>query len=265
MRIALIDADYISYIVCYNKKDEEEKDVFKVLQQTDSYIYNLLKEVKATYYIGALTIGKCFRYVLNLDYKANRKDFMPMKYSKVVKEYMKDNWGFISHSDLEADDIVNICNKIDFSPWVEEKYPDKIREAKSFIISPDKDILSLEGKNYNPNKKEWINISSEEAKYKFWTSMIVGDASDNIKGIPGIGVKGAEKIMYDSVFPAARIIKYYIEHFGEELGINEYTKNYNCLKIKDNWHSFKVPNPIRFDIDKSESKEKSNTKEEVKE
>ena len=263
MRVALLDADYIPFITCYNKKDEVEKDIHKILKQTDSYITNLLKEVDATHYIGALTIGKCFRYSLNLDYKANRKDFIPMKYSKAVKEYLKDKWGFISHPDLEADDIVNICNK---STWFIGE--DSI-EAKSFIISPDKDLLYLEGVNYNPNRKEWITVDSIVADYRFWISMIIGDTADNIKGIPGIGIKGSEKILNEDKDYTGdyrdRVFNAYLKYLGQDLGIDEFYKNYKCLKIVDNWESFKVPDPVRFEIDKSESKKENNTKEEVKE
>jgi DNA polymerase-1 len=39
------------------------------------------------------------------------------------------------------------------------------------------------------------NVSLEEADRFFWTQLLVGDTTDNIKGVPGIGPKKAEALL----------------------------------------------------------------------
>jgi 5'-3' exonuclease len=38
-------------------------------------------------------------------------------------------------------------------------------------------------------------VSPEEADHWFWTQCLTGDPVDGYKGVPGIGAKGAEKIL----------------------------------------------------------------------
>lgn len=259
MRVALIDADHISYVVCHNKKGEEEKNLNEILDLTDKYITNLLTLTEATHYIGALTIGKCFRYSVYPEYKANRKNLVPMNYSLVVKEYLKSKWKFISYPELEADDIINICKNSLLKSILDKSFKDIIilgetiieMPIDSFIISPDKDMLNLEGKHYSPMVNKWIDVSRHQAQYTFWEDMIVGQPGDNIKGIPGKGKAFATKLFsnvgtYGSGFIDLTICEY-IDYFGEEKGIDEFHKVYKCLKIKDNWPNFEIPEPIRFE------------------
>lgn len=238
MRIALIDADFIPYICCHVKEKEHElypagKPFWQICNDIDSYIVNLLNEVSANHYIGAITKGKCFRYDIYPEYKANRKDKTPMPFIKLAKDYMMEQWKFISYPDLEADDIVNI---------IKSYYGNEL----SFIISPDKDLLALEGVNYNPNKKEWKTVEKPEALHKFWTSVITGDTADNIKGIPGKGPAYVKKISEKEPLFAYNVLCEYINHFGEHIGIEEFYKNYKCLKILEKYEGFDVPEPIEF-------------------
>ena len=104
---------------------------------------------------------------------------------------------------------------------------------KSFIVSPDKDLLGLEGTHYNPKRNEWITNESWVADVNFWKSMVTGDTVDNIKGIPGKGEKYADKVIVglDNDFKKY-VLEEYVNFFGEYKGIEEFYKNYKCLKIK---------------------------------
>ncbi len=238
MRCAVIDADFIPYIFCHVKKEELElysagKPFWKICSDIDEYIKSLLIEVNASHYIGAVTTSKCFRYKIYPEYKANRSKLQQMPFIKLAKAYMQEQWKFISHPDLEADDIVNIAKN---------HYGDDI----SFIVSPDKDLLSLEGENYNPNKKEWTNISEEKANESLWKSLIVGDNADFIKGLIGKGEAFFNKRFEDKVPTGGAICDEYIAQLGETKGIEEFYKNYKCLKIVDSYEGFEVPKPIEF-------------------
>jgi len=226
---ALIDGDYMLYVTCHNKAGEDIKDFSQMKDNFESYLENILANSEADGYIGFLT-GKNFRKEINPEYKSNRKGEKPLYFSE-LKEYVLNKFNLIEP--LEADDCVNICkNKI----------------KGSFIVSNDKDLLNLEGRHYNPQKQEWKETTKEEAERYFWTSMIAGDTTDNIKGIPGKGPKFAENVFekypIDFKFPIPLwlIVKWeYINHFGEYKGIQEFYKNYMCLKILDDYEGFKIP------------------------
>ena len=66
--------------------------------------------------------------------------------------------------------------------------------------------------------------------------MIIGDSSDNIKGIPGKGKAFVNKLFEEQTNNLRDLVfKTYLEHFGEYLGIQEFYKNYMCLKILDDY------------------------------
>lgn len=245
-RCALIDADYLMYLVCHNKKDSDHiKTLDECKQQVDECITAILLSTKATHYICALTMGRGFRYSIFPEYKANRKKLEKPLYFTEVRDYIIEKYKAISHSGLEADDIVNIIKTNNDCLIL-----DGLSFDIYFIVSNDKDLLMLEGIHYNPGKDKWIDTSREQAEIYFWTSMITGDSSDGIKGIPGKGVKWAEKLFNNSDnFDRSRsslVLEAYVDYFGEELGIEEFYKNYKCLKIVNSWEGFTIPEPNEF-------------------
>ena len=223
-RIALIDADFIPYYVCHNKKNEQGIVVAKTLEEceklADELISTILAMTKATHYMMCFTIGKCFRYHINPYYKSNRKH-EPISHLKEIKQYLIDEYEGIGDSYYEADDIVATLKKR--------------LGNEAFIVSPDKDILNLAGTHYNAKKNEWKTTDDSEAESYFWRSMIIGDSADGIKGIPGKGPAYANKIFEEhlGVPMSAIVLQEYINHFDEYEGIAEFHKNYMCLKIID--------------------------------
>jgi len=124
-------------------------------------------------------------------YKSNRKSkgdhFHAQKASIIsaVKEYMP----FISirHPDFECDDVI---------ASMVMKHHDA--GDSCFIISSDSDFIQLhnvcEVTLYNPVKKK--EIEKPDYDYVTWKALR-GDPTDNIKGIPKIGDKTADKLMRD--------------------------------------------------------------------
>lgn len=238
-RLALLDCDHIMWVVCPDKKerdegqnivyDEEgnpkivEKTFEEKCQLADYYIDIMLSKVDCTKYIGAFT-EKCFRYDINPQYKANRIGLEKPKHLYELRQYLTDKYGFISMKGFEADDII-----VSLKEYFKDKYI-------PILLSTDKDILMLEGIHYNPKKHEWISTSEEDARNYFLESLLTGDTADNIKGIPGIGPVKAKKHIKN--FLRKDVIKeiqgLYIQYFGELKGIQEFYKNYMCLKIVDN-------------------------------
>lgn len=244
-RIALIDADFIPYYVCHNKKNEEGVVIEKTFEEckrlADEFIVNIVTATKATHYLMCFTVGKCFRYKVYPRYKGQRKyDVIP--FINETKKYLIDTYqGVFERNWLEADDIVAILKR---------HYGDK-----SFIVSPDKDILYLEGTHWNPKKGEWVTTTQDEAKIYFWKSMIIGDTADNIKGIPKKGEAYANALISDVKFATAHQIAIeYVNHFGEADGIEELYKNYKCLKIVEQDDSFQVDEIVPIEVKPKEEK-----------
>ncbi len=151
------------------------------------------------------------------------------------REYAIERWKFNFFDGVEADDLCNIT---------------KLSITDSVLISCDKDMLMLEGENYNPQKREFVNTSKEQADYYFWSSMITGDGADNIKGIPKKGEKFVEKAFKALDSETKRytlVFNEYLNHFGECEGVKEFYKNYMCLKMLDKLEGFTIPTPIKYE------------------
>ncbi len=238
MKIACIDVDHVFYLSLTGEKilDENGEPVkvdgkFTYRERTfeesckvaDDYITNILNVTEATDYIGFFGGSSKSRKDIYPEYKANRKDLEPLKNLPQMKTYLGDKWNFVFllGYEYETDDFVASFVK---------------QTPNSFIISPDKDLLGLVGNHYNPRKNEWVYVAGSTAENNFWCSMITGDTSDNIKGIPGKGIKYAENLIKEDEEGTpyqSLILQEYVNYFGEYKGIEEFYKNYKCLKIKN--------------------------------
>lgn len=157
------------------------------------------------------------------------KDYLMQAYKC---NYVKD--------ELEADDLVVIYKKM-----LLDKY-------EPIIVSSDKDILNLEGKHYNPRTNKWVITNKEEAKRYFWESMLIGDSADNIKGCQGVGPAGAKRILDVSTEYKHTVLSKYCDTYGEHKGINEFYKNYNCLRMED---TYDIGMPKLIDVLNKEERE----------
>lgn len=223
--VSIYDSDFIAFYVCHNKKNQDEKTLDDCIYLCNNFIDNINKAIKADYYIGYSTRGRCFRYNINPDYKANRKDAIFPKYSSQIRDYLVSKHGFKWIDNYEADDAV-----VSFK----EQYSN---EYDCIIVSPDKDILNLEGIHFNPKNMEFVTTSKQEADEYFWKSMIIGDPGDNVKGLKNKGKVYAQEIIdayRSAIYPlylGSNILNEYIYNLGELEGINEFYKNYRSLRL----------------------------------
>ena len=145
---------------------------------------------------------KNFRNEIYSNYKANRaeapEDLIP-QFEYIRKSVEAFNLPSIELLNYEADDLI-------------ATYSDQILKegAKVTIISSDKDLMQLYKKNiriFDPMKSKFIN--DEDIFNKFGVSpdkiidvqALAGDSSDNVPGVPGIGVKTAAELInkYDNL------------------------------------------------------------------
>lgn len=114
------------------------------------------------------------------EYKANRKGKPRPKYLAVARDIVSNRSTVVYRDSLEADDLVGIG----------------MSSGLMVGVSQDKDLRTCPGWFWNPDKMCFPElISQEQADRAFFTQWLMGDSTDNIPGIPGIGIKKAEKIL----------------------------------------------------------------------
>lgn len=198
MKYLLIDGNNLLHRVFWIAKYKEQED-------SNLYLEIFLKSIKlyTDLYPSDKIIctwdkkmhldeNKNFRQKL-CEYKQGRDE----NYNKKVYEHIDDINRFLLSLGikimypgyLEADDIMHWCS----TQHLDDEF---------VIISVDKDLLQLVSKNtkvYNPIKKQEYNIVNFEALTGVTINnfvlqkAIIGDISDNIKGLEKIGVKRAQK------------------------------------------------------------------------
>ena len=139
--------------------------------------------------------GRDLQRITNWDAFDDKRDEDDSKVDQMVRiiQYLKTlPVKTVSIDKVEADDIIAyLCNKVINKP-----------EDKAFIVSSDKDFLQLINKNvivYRPMEKEYYTEQTVIDKYKMSPKnfilhkTLLGDNSDKIKGIKGLGEKGLYK------------------------------------------------------------------------
>jgi len=103
---------------------------------------------------------------------------------KRTKEYISERLGATQVDYLEADDLIGI-------------EADRLRRlGEDFVIvSTDKDLNCIPGWHYNSDRDEIYHVSESEAMYNFYYQCLLGDKTDNIPGIPGVGEAKATAVL----------------------------------------------------------------------
>lgn len=161
----------------------------------------MLKDIFNPDYIvfaNDLSRERTFRRKLYPQYKAQRKELDPeippqMRYASQLISLL--GYKFINNELYEADDILGMMSR-----YVNQK------DMYMIIASSDGDLYQLITDDtyiFSPRNKELIDKSYMNNKYKLtpnqWIEykMLLGDTSDNIPGVYGIGKITALKLMQD--------------------------------------------------------------------
>lgn len=168
-------------------------------------LLDILKRFHPEYIACAFDTEKpTFRHVKYTDYKATRKptDFSLIAQFPLVEEVLKAfNIPILKKEGYEADDILGtIANRIVTGKWSDE--------IKLIIVSGDRDLLQLIDEKVsvclpqgNFKSLKAFNKIETYNKYGYYPEQVieykalVGDASDNIPGIKGIGEKTAIRLL----------------------------------------------------------------------
>ncbi len=190
----LIDGDILTYRTCWAVQNEVEWDdgmvttatnLEELYTQAEILIRHWQEELYVNDYVIAFSDpkGKYFRHKILAEYKGNRKSKRkPLGYKQLV-QYLKDKYQTVTLPDLEADDVLGILA-------TDQEY------ERNVIVSIDKDMLTIPCEYYNMDSEILKVIKKKEADYMHLYQTLVGDATDNYKGCPGVGPKKAT-IMLD--------------------------------------------------------------------
>ena len=145
--------------------------------------------------IGEYKSGRDLQRITNWDAFDDLEDEHDAKVDQMVRiiQYLKTlPVKTCSIDKVEADDIIAYFSKI-----IPKKPEDKV-----FIVSSDKDFLQLVNKNvivYRPMEKEFYTEKTMQEKYNMSPKnfilhkTLLGDNSDKVKGVKGLGSKGLYK------------------------------------------------------------------------
>lgn len=162
-------------------------------------VKRLIREKDPKYLVIAFdSRGPVFRHQLYEQYKANRPpmpDDLAAQIPYIKKFVAAANILMLEEQDVEADDII---------ASVAEKYT--ALGHRIVVVSGDKDLLQLvsdEVSMWDPMKDKLMDPGAIKQKYGVGPEQLldlfalIGDSSDNVPGIPGVGPKTAAKLIGD--------------------------------------------------------------------
>ena len=213
IRDLYIDADHLLYNVAGNKpKDSLAGDVIEAkvhmeplklafLQEVDDITDAVAVEVVAkkfrlgkTYLVFSDPVTN-FRFEIFPDYKKSRRDLKMSDSFYKLKEWAHTLKNAIVGRNVEADDIVAYY----------------VRNG-AVGASTDKDLLAgVPGRWYDNyhSRKSYRKVGKKEA-YRFTLlQTLAGDSTDGIPGIPGVGMKTAEKLLAEFGESWSGVVKAY--------------------------------------------------------
>lgn len=232
-KIVLIDGNNLMFRSYYataytgNLMKNSKGLVTNALYGFANMINKIIEEENPEYMCVAFDVGKSFRHREYIDYKAGRNATPEeLKKQLPIARDMLDKMGIfnINVLDYEADDIIGTLSK-----WA-----DMDPEWDALLITSDHDYLQLITDvvnvkllkqtgftKYNPQtfKEEYgidpIRVVDLKA--------LMGDSSDNIPGVPGIGEKTALKLLqeYGTLDNLYNNIEYVKGKLKEKLVLNK--------------------------------------------
>ena len=204
-KIVLVDGNNLLfrsyYATAYTGNIMRNKEGFPTngLYGFVNMINKIISEEKPEYMMVAFDIGKTFRHEKYERYKDGRKETpedLKLQFPVAKKILTAMGIKYLECAGYEADDIIGTV-----SLWCE-----KDPEYEALIVSSDKDLLQLisdETVVKLLKSKDYIMMDKKKFKETYGFDPInmidlkalMGDSSDNIPGVKGIGEKGAIKLI----------------------------------------------------------------------
>ena len=204
-KVVLVDGNNLLfrsyYATAYTGNIMRNRDGFPTngLYGFVNMINKIVAEENQKYMMVAFDIGKTFRHEKYKDYKGGRRETpedLKVQFPIAKKILTAMGIKYLECEGYEADDIIGTI-----SSWC-----DKDPEYEALIVSSDKDLLQLisdetvvkllKPKDYiMMDKATFIQTYGFEPIKMIDLKALMGDASDNIPGVKGIGEKTAIKLL----------------------------------------------------------------------
>jgi 5'-3' exonuclease len=209
------------YLRNHSKEIVREIVIQTALSRLENIVLNLLEDIENAgididyqgieYYLTSCSNN--FRKNIDPEYKANRK---PNKWVKELRNRAIELYDAKVSDTLEADDLIALrCKELAIT--------DRI------VVSSDKDLRQIAGLHYiygNYKGVRFEYVEDLQAIKNLCTLMLVGDASDNIKGVKGIGAVKSDRLLRDKSIVGM---------------LREVVKSYESkIKRKKNWKLTKI-------------------------
>lgn len=193
MSVMLLDGDITLFEACMAAETEVQwsehlwtlHSAFdKVIDSVETKVSMLARKVEAEQVVFALSCPKesRFRPQVMPTYKSNRAETRkPVAYA-AARGWAQDRFDCREWPACEGDDVLGVLA-------TSGRYTDPI------IVSIDKDMMTIPGRLYRPHEDKFYDITEREADLFWMKQTLMGDRTDGYEGIPGVGPKGAEKIL----------------------------------------------------------------------
>lgn len=191
MTTALVDADILAYQAAAASEQTIQWDdglwtihAFEGEgeRRFDEMLDNITKAVEADKVILALSDSENWRKAVLPTYKSNRAATRKPLLLKHLKDRALDKYETFLRPTLEGDDCLGILGTMK-------------KTGDSIICSLDKDFKTIPGRHYNFGRKEFFDVTLQQADYWHMVQTLTGDTADGYTGCPSIGPKTAEKIL----------------------------------------------------------------------
>jgi len=201
--VLLLDGDVFAYEACAVAQHEVEfpgeiwvlySDEAQAFKHATRKIERLRTELKAdeVVFCWSCPTGRYWRHDILPTYKGNRKSGRKPMVLQHIKERLADEYESAMRPNLEADDVMGIFS-------TNPKYKPG---AKKIIVSIDKDMQTIPGWLFNPDKdyQPW-EVTKEHADRFHLAQALGGDQTDNYAGCPSIGFATAWNALETLVKP----------------------------------------------------------------
>ncbi len=182
-RTALIDADHLAYqqaAAAHSNQNDAHEMNDRIQELLEAYTTLAC----CTKFITVFSCDRAdnFRREVYAPYKTNRTAEPPAML-EAAQQLLAGAGPTISRPGIEADDIMGILAT-------------NGKVTNPVIVSVDKDMRSIPGWHFNPNKDDFpVQVSELQADHNFHMQWLTGDPTDGYPGIKGVGPAKALKIL----------------------------------------------------------------------
>ena len=188
--VLLVEINENGYVLEEFTKEEDRKYMEESWKNFKKLLNKIQDDCWSSDFKMAVRGDNNFRDEIWPEYKANRRrqavknPSRRIEFVKAITELAVFEGYAVPAHGREADDLVRI--------WAEEC----IKENREHIVvTNDKDLRCIPGKFYDPKENVLFEVDAETAMANYYTQLLCGDSTDNIPGVPGLGVKGATNLI----------------------------------------------------------------------